>query len=58
MKVQIFDEAGNNIEDTGVPGELVCPRPHPSIPLGFWGDETGEKFRKTYYDRYPGKVLL
>lgn len=54
MKVEIFDPEGKNIEDTGLPGELVCTRPHPSLPLGFWGDESGEKFRKAYFDTYPG----
>lgn len=37
-----------------MPGELVCTRPHPSLPLGFWGDDSGEKVRKAYFDRYPG----
>ncbi|KAJ8584275.1 acetoacetate-CoA ligase [Rhizopogon salebrosus TDB-379] len=54
MAVKIFDPAGNNIEHTGQPGELVVTRPHPSIPIYFWGDESGEKFRKAYYDVYPG----
>ncbi|PCH36095.1 acetoacetate-CoA ligase [Wolfiporia cocos MD-104 SS10] len=54
MKVEIFDPEGRNTEDTGEPGELVCTRPHPSLPLGFWGDETGEKVRKAYFERYPG----
>ncbi|EED79249.1 predicted protein [Postia placenta Mad-698-R] len=54
MKVEIFDPDGKNVEDTGMPGELVCTRPHPSLPLGFWGDDSGEKVRKAYFDRYPG----
>ncbi|KII92555.1 hypothetical protein PLICRDRAFT_37325 [Plicaturopsis crispa FD-325 SS-3] len=54
MKVEVFNSMGKNIEDTGSPGELVCSRPHPSIPVCFWGDESGEKFRKAYYDTYPG----
>lgn len=54
MAVAVFDPAGNNIEHTGQPGELVITRPHPSIPVYFWGDESGEKFRKAYYDTYPG----
>jgi len=54
MAVEVFDPAGNNIESTGQPGELVITRPHPSIPIYFWGDESGEKFRKAYYDTYPG----
>lgn len=58
MKVEIFDPEGKNIEDTGLPGELVCTRAHPSIPLCFWGDESGEKFRKAYFDTYPGEIEL
>jgi len=54
MKVEIFDPEGNNIEDTGMPGELVCTRPHAGLPVGFWGDESGEKLRKAYFDMYPG----
>ncbi|EPT04586.1 hypothetical protein FOMPIDRAFT_1156848 [Fomitopsis schrenkii] len=54
MKVEIFDLDGKNVEDEGVPGELVCTRPHPSQPLGFWGDESGEKVRKAYFTTYPG----
>ncbi|CCL98680.1 uncharacterized protein FIBRA_00682 [Fibroporia radiculosa] len=54
MKVEIFDDNGKNIEDSGVPGELVCTRPHPCLPLGFWGDDSGEKVRKAYFEQYPG----
>ena len=55
MAVQIFDPQGNNIEHTGEPGELVCTRPHPSIPVGFWGDtKDGKKFRDAYFSTYPG----
>ncbi|KAH9839228.1 uncharacterized protein C8Q71DRAFT_503581 [Rhodofomes roseus] len=54
MKVEIFDSDGKNIEDTGAPGELVCTRPHPSLPLGFWGDDSGERVRKAYFTTYPG----
>lgn len=55
MKVEIFDPAGRNIEHTGQAGELVCTRPHPSLPVKFWGDdEAGTKFLSAYYDVYPG----
>jgi len=55
MKIEIFDPAGNNIEKTGQAGELVCTRPHPSLPSKFWGDDAvGTKFLKAYYDMYPG----
>lgn len=54
MKVEVWDHSGNNIEHTGLPGEMVCTRPHPSLPIAFWGDEAGEKLRETYFDFYPG----
>ncbi|KAF8893473.1 acetoacetyl-CoA synthetase [Infundibulicybe gibba] len=54
MKVEVFDPSGNNIEHTGLPGELVCTRPHPSLPLGFWGDKNNEKLREAYFSTYPG----
>ncbi|KAF8629404.1 hypothetical protein AX15_003458 [Amanita polypyramis BW_CC] len=54
MKIEIFDSAGNNIEHTGVPGEMVCTRPHPSLPICFWGDGAGKKLRASYFDMYPG----
>jgi acetoacetyl-CoA synthetase len=54
MKVEVFDPTGNNIEHTGQPGELVCTRPHPSLPLCFWGDSSGEKLRDAYFNMYPG----
>ncbi|EJD05262.1 acetoacetyl-CoA synthetase [Fomitiporia mediterranea MF3/22] len=54
MAVEIFDPEGRNIENTGTPGELVCTRPHPSLPVSFWNDNDGEKLRKAYFDTYPG----
>jgi hypothetical protein len=58
MKTEVFDSAGNNIEHTGQPGELVCTRPHVSLPVCFWGDPTGEKFRDAYFSMYPGMFQL
>ena len=55
MKVEVFDPDGNNIEHTGQPGELVCTRPHPSLPLAFWGDDSGKKLREAYFSMYPGQ---
>ena len=55
MAVEIFDEAGKDISETGLAGELVCTRPHPSLPVRFWGDDSrGSKFLSAYYDTYPG----
>jgi acetoacetyl-CoA synthetase len=51
MKVEIYDEAGRSVR--GEPGELVCTAPFPSMPVAFWNDPTGEKYRAAYFDRYP-----
>ncbi|THU92452.1 acetoacetate-CoA ligase [Dendrothele bispora CBS 962.96] len=54
MKVEVFDSQGRNIEHTGEPGEMVCTRPHPSLPR-LWGDTPdGKKLRETYFSMYPG----
>ena len=39
---------------SGEPGELVCTRPFPSMPLGFWGDPDGARYRAAYFERFPG----
>src|SRR5205823_447944 len=35
-------------------GELVCTAPFPSMPLGFWNDDDGAKYRAAYFERFPG----
>ncbi|MSQ62352.1 MAG: acetoacetate--CoA ligase [Betaproteobacteria bacterium] len=51
MAVQVFNEAGEPV--IGQKGELVCTKPVPSMPLGFWNDKGGEKYRSAYYDKFP-----
>lgn len=51
LKVEVFDEKGQSVVNQK--GELVCTAPFPSMPLGFWGDETGEKFHNAYFADYP-----
>jgi acetoacetyl-CoA synthetase len=52
MAVEIFDDEGRALTDE--PGELVCTRPFPSMPVGFWNDPDGRKYRAAYFERYPG----
>jgi len=52
MAVEIFDDAGRSHTDE--PGELVCTRPFPSMPVGFWNDPGGSKYRAAYFERFPG----
>ncbi len=52
MAVEVWDEDGTPV--TGEKGELVCTQPFPSMPIGFWNDESGEKYRDAYFTRFPG----
>jgi len=38
----------------GTKGELVCAAPFPAMPLGFWGDKDGARYRAAYFERFPG----
>jgi acetoacetyl-CoA synthetase len=51
-RVEAFDENGNAVVD-GV-GELVITEPMPSMPIYFWNDPEGERYRESYFDVYPG----
>jgi len=51
MKTEVFDEAGKPL--VGQQGELVCTRPFPSVPIGFWGDAEADRLTATYFARYP-----
>jgi acetoacetyl-CoA synthetase len=53
MAVDIYDENGAPA-DIGVKGELVCTKPFPCMPIGFWNDPAGEKYGKAYFERFPG----
>jgi acetoacetyl-CoA synthetase len=50
--IHAFDEDGNAVVDEV--GELVVVQPMPSMPLCFWGDEDGSRYREAYFDTYPG----
>jgi acetoacetyl-CoA synthetase len=51
-KVEAFDEDGNSVVDEV--GELVITEPMPSMPVFFWGDEDGSRYRASYFEHYPG----
>lgn len=51
MKVNAFDDEGRAVRDR--PGELVCESPSPSMPLYFWNDPGGTKYREAYFAFYP-----
>ena len=52
MDVQVWDEDGHPLSSGK--GELVCARHFPSMPVGFWNDADGEKFRAAYFASFPG----
>ncbi len=51
MDVQVFNENGSSVINEK--GELVCTRPFPSMPLGFWNDPEGARYRAAYFEKYP-----
>jgi acetoacetyl-CoA synthetase len=55
MAVDVYDEEGSPIPPgKGERGELVCTRPFPSMPVGFWNDPEDAKYRAAYFERFPG----
>ena len=52
MRVEVFDEDGHPVREEK--GELVCTAPFPSMPLGFWNDPNGTRYRAAYFERFPG----
>ena len=51
--VRAFDESGAECRP-GETGELVICTPMPSMPTGFWGDDSGERFRAAYFEHFEG----
>jgi acetoacetyl-CoA synthetase len=52
LAVKIFNDEGQSVR--GERGELVCTAPFPSMPIGFWNDPDGRKYRAAYFERFPG----
>lgn len=52
MAVEVFNDDGQPVR--GQQGELVCTRPFPAMPVGFWNDPDGRKYRAAYFERFPG----
>ncbi len=50
MAVAIYNDAGQPLR--GEKGELVCTRPFPSMPIGFWNDADGSKYHAAYFERF------
>ncbi|MCU0977193.1 MAG: acetoacetate--CoA ligase [Steroidobacteraceae bacterium] len=52
MAVEVWNDEGRPV--TGERGELVCTAPFPSMPVGFWHDPDGARYRAAYFERFPG----
>lgn len=52
MAVEICRDNGD-FADIGETGELCCRQPFPSMPVCFWGDEDGSKYKAAYFEKYP-----
>ena len=52
MAVDVFDDDGKPL--TGDKGELVCTKPFPAMPIGFWRDDDGRRYHAAYFERFAG----
>jgi acetoacetyl-CoA synthetase len=52
MAVAVFSDSGEHLH--GEKGELVCLRPFPSMPVGFWNDPENKKYHDAYFSRFAG----
>jgi acetoacetyl-CoA synthetase len=50
LAMDVFDENGRSVPHGK--GELVCLKPFPSMPVGFWNDPKGEKYCAAYFSRF------
>ena len=50
LAVDVFDQDGNSL--LGQAGDLVCTQPFPSMPIYFWNDEDGAKYKAAYFEDY------
>ncbi|MCR9175632.1 MAG: acetoacetate--CoA ligase [Alphaproteobacteria bacterium] len=52
LAVEVWNDDGKPV--VGEKGELVCTKPFPCMPIYFWGDADGAKFRAAYFEAWPG----
>jgi acetoacetyl-CoA synthetase len=52
LAVDVWDDDGHPVR--GERGELVCTQPFPCMPVGFWNDPDGSRYRAAYFERFPG----
>ena len=51
--IDVFDDNGRPLPPGAGSGELVCVKPFPSMPVMFWHDEDGSRYKKAYFENYP-----
>ena len=51
IDIDIFNDGGKSAK-VGEKGELVVKKPFPSMPVKFWGDDSGEKYHKAYFNKF------
>jgi acetoacetyl-CoA synthetase len=56
MAVEAWDDDRNSITDSA--GELVCVKPFPCMPIYFWNDPEGKKYRDAYFHLFKGVWVL
>lgn len=49
--IEVWDDSCQPVR--GTPGELVCTKPFPSMPVSFWNDPDGSRYRAAYFERFP-----
>ncbi|KZF26604.1 acetoacetate-CoA ligase [Xylona heveae TC161] len=54
MAVEAWDYQGQNVSQTGEPGDLVCTRPFPCQPVQFWGPQGADLYRRSYFEHFSG----
>jgi acetoacetyl-CoA synthetase len=55
MRVEVWNETGNRLP-AKTKGELVCTRAFPSMPIGFWNDPDGTRYRAAYFEQFGRPV--
>ena len=54
MAVEAWDFQGNDVTNSGEPGDLVCTKAFPCQPVMFWGADGEKLYRKSYFEVFPG----
>jgi len=52
VALDAWDESGKPVR--GEVGELVITKPMPSMPVSFWNDPDGSRYRSAYFEMFPG----